>query len=138
MGRDYEYAEPPMGWIRGLLWTYKIRPEAESALETRIQGIKEAEGFKEKLGGGISVLSYCFRHTVYSVKIAPDTLCNDPRAKNRCPYFVMHLLMPGTPEVISKRFEEFRARCREIAWHTMRSGVQEELKVEIPDNLYLQ
>ena len=143
MGHDYAYAEPPLGMIRGWLWRRYIYPEARRTLEVQVQKLNDAccedlEKFKTRLATGISVYSYSHRHTVYSVRIAPDTLCPDPRATGRCPYFVMHLLMPGIPEVISKRFGEFRAHCQDIAWHTMFSGRQGTLKVLIPDDLYLQ
>lgn len=143
-GHDYAYAYPPQGLIQGWLWRHGIREAAKLALEQSETERRSLSGedFSAELAEGISTYAYfhrwVFKFTIYSVKIAPDTLCPDPRAEGRCPYFVMHLLIPGVPEVISKRFGEFRDRCQEIAWHTMRSGVQEELKVEIPDNLYLQ
>ena len=139
MGNDYEYAGPPLGMIRGWLWRNLIKPEVTQKLKKKEQELEEAEPgcYKEALAKGISLLFYSHRHTVYSVKIAPDTLCPDPRAEGRSPYFIMHLLMPGTPELISRRFNEFCAKCQEIAWNTMLPGVWKELKVEIPDELYL-
>lgn len=139
-GHDYAYAYPPLGLIRGWFWEHYIKADVKQALDARLQNLKDAtapEEFKELLASGISAHTYSHRHTIYSVKIVPDTLCPDPRAAGRCPHFVMYLLMPGAPEVISKRFGEFRAKCQEIAWHTMRSGEQNELKLEIPDNFYL-
>ena len=139
MGHDYAYAAPPLGLLRGWLWNHCIYPEVRLALDNFIQSqrnqLSNAE-FLQKLATGISVYSYSREHTIYSVKIAPDTLCPDPRAQGRSPYFVMHLLMPGFPDVFSKRYDEFRKQCQSIAWQTLHSGVQQELKVMIPDDFY--
>ena len=139
MGHDYAYAYPPLGLLVSWRWSHGIYDSAKQALnakENALRSTLSVEEFKEHLASGISVYSYNNKHTVYSVKIAPDTLCPDPRAQGRYPYFVMHTLIPGAPEVFSKRFGEFCARCQDTAWHTMRSGEQLELKVEIPQNLY--
>ena len=144
MGQDYAFAYPPLGPITGWLWQHGVRDAAKLALDRREAELRAAwpeDKFGAALAEGISTYTYDrswgVKHTIYSVKIAPDTLCPDPRAEGRCPYFVMHLLFPGVPEIISKRFGEFRDRCQEIAWRTMRSGEQSELKVEIPEDFYL-
>lgn len=142
MGQDYAYAAPSLGFFEGWLWRQYIYPEVKQNLENRVQHLKDSlsakpERFEEMLAEGISVYSYRFWHTVYSVRIAPDLLCPDPRAKGRFPYFIMHLLMPGSPEVISRRFCEFRTRCQKIAWDTMQAGIRDELKIAMPDSLYL-
>ena len=138
-GNDYAYALPPMGWLRHLIWQYLIEPQAKAALmakENQLRCNLSKEEFRDVSATGISVHTYCHKHTVYSVKITPDTLCPDKRAVGRSPHFIMHLLVPGLPEVLSKRFSEFRAHCQDIAWHTMRSGVLNELKIVVPDDLY--
>lgn len=139
MGHDYAYAEPPLGLFRGWLWRLCIYPEVKKALDTRVQCRRDQLSdvmFQAELAKGISVHTCCRKHTIYSVKIAPDTLCPDPRAQGRFPYFVMHLLMPGFPEVISRRYEIFRIQCQKIAWNTMQSGERRELMVNMPEELY--
>ena len=138
-GHDYAYAYPPLGLFRSWLWRLCIYPEIKKALDMRVQyrrdQLSDVE-FQSELAKGISVHTCCRKHTIYSIKIAPDTLCPDPRAQGRLPYFVMHLLMPGFPEIISRRYEIFRSQCQEIAWNTMQSGELSELRVNMPEELY--
>lgn len=139
MGNDYAHAYPLMGFIRSWMWQHKIYDAAQCALNAKVDNLRSVlpgDDFNKELASGILTHTYICKHTVVSVKIAPDTLCPDPRAEGRCPYFVMHLLLPGMPEVISRRFGKFRDQCLGIAWQTMRSGEQNELKVKIPKDLY--
>ena len=77
------------------------------------------------LGNSISVLS---------IKIKPDTGCNDPRARNSD--FVMHVAMYDELNIHSAAFKRFIMQCREIAFSKTSPGTYSDLVVPIPDEVF--
>lgn len=97
-------------------------------------GEKLDEGM-EVTEDGFFLYSYYFRHTIYSI-CKKDLSCTGELAKKRDPKITMHLIIPGTPEIISKRFDDFCNECFNIGVQVSENGHSSDLKVIVPDDLY--
>lgn len=71
--------------------------------------------------------------SVFTLKIKPDTDCDDPRARN--PDFVMHVVMYQALNFSSAAFKRFVEHCREVALAKKTPGVYRDLVVPIPDEV---
>lgn len=95
------------------------------SLVTRIEGALQRL-FARMLGLGASV-------AIFSLKIKPDSGCNDPRARNSD--FVMNVVMYQDLNFSSAAFRRFIAHCREVAFNKKSPGVYRDLVVRIPDDV---
>lgn len=111
--------------VKGEEYVYKC-------LSSGLAMITRIEGFFRRVLGRIFGLGD--RVLVYSLKIKPDTGCDDPRARN--PDFVMHVVMYCDLNFNSAAFRRFVSHCRELALGKKSPGVYKDLTVQIPDEVF--
>lgn len=104
---------------------------ADECLAKGLSMVTRIEGSFCRLLGKILCLGDSI--SVYSLKVKPDTGCNDPRARN--PDFVMHVVMYCDLNFNSAAFKRFIAHCRELAFCKKSPGIYKDLVVQIPDEV---
>ena len=104
----------------------------DDCLTTGLSLFTQIDGWFHRLFG--KVLGLGDSISVLSIKIKPDTGCNDPRARNSD--FVMHVAMYDELNIHSAAFKRFIMQCREIAFSKTSPGTYSDLVVPIPDEVF--
>lgn len=134
MGSGYAHAYPPLNPV--LFWWLHtmVLPRARAQLERNGHPVDLDLGSSFPDKGMVSL--YIGRRLVVHSLLAPDSCCDDPRARN--PKFTLHAVFPRNLNFISGPFQAFLKKCRIIGWNIRKSGREDTLKVPIPDNLFLK
>lgn len=136
MGDGYAYAYPPLNPLRGWFIRRFLLPCVDMEMDKLEKELQTQGKLNAELVNGIAVYGCKFKHTIYKLKVMPDTICPDPRAAGRSPRFEMYVVFSGFPNIFSKQFNEFQKTCRHIGLNTFAAGERDELAVKIPEQLY--
>ena len=104
----------------------------DDCLKKELSLFTQIDGWFHRLFGKLLGLGDSM--SVLSIKIKPDTGCNDPRARNSD--FVMHVAMYDELNIHSAAFKRFIMQCREIAFSKTSPGTYSDLVVPIPDEVF--
>ena len=131
-GRTWGYSDayPNCSFWKNWIFDHFLKPIADKNLEQKRAGSC----------ADFAILSdVCSWHKYYVLKYeCKDTKCtDDPFAKGRDYRFKMYIILEGEPAVLpALRFENFIDECIKTGYEILTAGVNEHLKITIPDEFF--
>ena len=124
-------ASPSCPFWKNWIFDRFLKPTADKNLEQKQVGNPHADS---------AVLSdVCSWHKYYVLKyVCNDAKCaDDPLSKGRDCRFKMYIILEGEPAVLpALRFEKFIDECIKTGYEVLTAGVNEHLKIKIPDEFF--
>ena len=138
MGSGYTMAYPPCSLFKSWIIRKYLCPLADKGYQEMLSNYQKnrtSDELKAEFCTGLRGKSSLWHgYLVETVVRQPDEKCTDPLAKDRNPTFKMTILMEGNPQPFPlERLDAFIQNCINKAYEVMTPGMNDELKIEIPD-----
>ncbi len=142
MGNGYEKAFPPCSFFKNQIMHKILLPIAEQHYQETLEWIRKnnPEELDKNYHIGLRGKSAFWKgYLIEKIVRIPDEKCTDPLTKNinKVSSFSMIIVMEGNPQVFPmERLDTFIRYCINIAYDIMHPGVNDTLKIEIPNEFF--
>lgn len=124
-------ASPNCSFWKNWIFDHFLKPIADKNLELKQIANPHSDS--------ATLSDVCSWHKYYVLKYeCKDTKCaDDPFSKGRDCRFKMYIILEGEPAVLpALRFEKFIDECIKTGYEILTAGVNEHLKITIPDEFF--